>query len=111
MIGAKMIASGAMGDMTRSVWLEGSIIGTGNLAGNILQNAIRSMIDNVTINVTVEGVGPTQIILTPSSSPLDAAAEFGRLRIRDNVLGMIANALRSHAMCGGGGTLDIIIDL
>ena len=110
MMGAKMIARGAMGDMNRSVWYEGSIIGTGKLATSILGNALRSMYEDITINITVEGVGPTTIKLTPGTSEIEAGNEFAKLRVGNNVLGMVANAIRSHIMSGGG-DLDIIIDL
>jgi len=106
-----MIATGAMGVMERSVWHEGSILGTGKLSSNILGNAMRSMIDDITIDITVEGVGPTRLNLSPGDSALDVQAEFAKLRIRDNVLGMIANAMRSHIISGGHGTLELIIDL
>lgn len=111
MIGAKMIADGAMGHMDRSVWYEGSIIGTDKLANSILGNALRAMYDDVTLDITVEGVGPTRIELTPGISEAEVGHEFAKLRLGANVLGLVANALRSHIISGGNGVLVIVIDL
>ncbi len=111
MIGAKMIANGAMGTMNRSVWMEGSIAGTGELATNIMRRAIRELMDTITVDITVEGVGPTRIVIEADSTPLEVGAEFAKLRIGGNVLGLVANAIRSHNLSGGSGVLDIVIDL
>ena len=111
MIGAKMIANGAMGPMERSVWYEGSILGTDKMCSNILQNAIRGMMDELVIDLTVEGVGPTRLTFQPGANPIDVQNEFAKHRIRDNVLGLIANAIRSHIISGGNGVLDLNIDL
>jgi hypothetical protein len=112
MIGAKMTAKGAMGDMALSVWKEGSIIGTGKTSSAIMQRALGGLGQNLDIDLTVDGRGPTQIVLTPSMGATAAAVTFGNLGIRDNVLGMIANAIRSHIISGGNGELlTIDVDL
>lgn len=111
MIGAKMIANGAMGTMDRSVWSEGSVLGTGKMSSSILQNAVNMIMDPLIMDVTVEGVGPTRLEFRPGVAPLEVQAEFAKMRIRDNVLGLIANAIRSHLISGGNGVLEVIIDL
>lgn len=109
MMGAKMRAEGAMGVMERSVWSEGGVLGTGKLSGRIMDNALRMLMGDVPIELFVDGTGPTELLLQPSTAAIVAQGWFANLGIRDNVLGMIANAIRSHSISGCTGTLKIEI--
>lgn len=104
MIGAEMRATGNMdGTMNRSVWSEGSVMTSGKAAEAVLGRSMRevsALSADFTLNLTVDGAASS--IQLNSNTTFEELATFLRnAGVRDNVAGMIGNAIRSHALSGG----------
>jgi hypothetical protein len=112
MIGARMVATGAMGTMTREVWSEGSVLGTGRVAHAVADNAVRTIHavsgEAFDFDLRVDGA-PSVVHLAAGATAMDLERQLAAVGVRENVAGMIGNAIRSHIGSGGGGRLSIDI--
>ena len=113
MIGARMVAEGAMGRMERQVWAEGDVLGTGKVAHAVLDNAvniIHSLGKTLKVALTIES-RPYDLHIDAGTTVEQLASNLSSWGVRANVAGLIANAIRSHVLAGGNGPLRIDIDL
>lgn len=107
-----MVATGAMGTMTREVWSEGSVLGTGKVAHAVAENALNTIVassgGDFDFDLRVDGVAHP-VHLASGASALDLERQLAAAGVRENVAGLIANAIRSHFLAGAGGPLSIDI--
>lgn len=111
MIGAKMIADGAMGKMTREVWSEGDLSHEKIVAPLVMESVLSGIQTPLQIELKVDG-SPRAISIDPGSDSGQVLAKFEAQGAPDHVQGMIAHAIFSHLMSAGNGKpLTIQVDL